>query len=134
MRWVLAALAAIGISVATIGVAVHGSNSHASSAKLTITPALAAGSVSTASTGKSALVPRMQVARGTLTPAVRDMPKKTGHWNLMFNKVGEHSRSESVKAPDRHEGSALVQRGVPKNQMPSPIVNFDGVNNVSGAS
>ena len=134
MRWVLAALAAVGISVATIGVALHGSNGQARSAKLTISSALPAGSASTASVGGSSMVPRMQIAHGTLTPAVRDMPKKTGHWNVMFKKVAEHSRTESVKAPDRHQGSALVQRGAPKNQMPSPIVNFDGVNNVSGAS
>ena len=30
---------------------------------------------------------------------------------------------------DRHQGSALVQRSAPKNQMPAPIANFEGVNN-----
>ena len=58
----------------------------------------------------------------------------SGHWNKAFNKVAEHSRSDSVRMPDKHEGSALVQHGAPRNAMPSPIVNFEGVGNVSGAS
>ena len=32
-----------------------------------------------------------------------------------------------MKLQDRHQGSALVQRSAPKNQMPSPIANFAGV-------
>ena len=32
-----------------------------------------------------------------------------------------------MQLQDRHQGSALVQRSAPKNQMPSPIANFAGV-------
>jgi len=134
MRWVLAATAAIGIAAATFGIVMHGSGSQTSAAKLTISPARPAASASTGASARSVKAPRVQVVHGTLTPAVRDMPRKTGHWNMMFKKVGEHSRSEALKAPDRHQGSALVQRRAPKNLMPSPIANFDGVNNVSGAA
>src|SRR5690349_17747843 len=129
-----AAAVAVAVVIASIGLAVASSSHSARTAKLTIRPAAPTGSVSGAALTHSQAVPRMQLAHGTLTPAVRDMPKRTGHWNLMFKKVAEHSRTESINAPDLGRGSALVQRGAPKNQMPSPIASFDGVNNVSGAS
>src|SRR5262249_55238140 len=73
-------------------------------------------------------------SHGVVTPAVRDMKPSAGHWNLMFKKVGEHSRAESLPIQNRHQGSALVQRSAPKNRMPSPIQSFEGVNNQCGCS
>ena len=62
-----------------------------------------------ASITHSQAMPRVQVAHGVLTPAVRDMPRLSGHWNKAFNKVAEHSRSDSV----RHARQARGQRARP---------------------
>ncbi|HEY7149894.1 MAG TPA: hypothetical protein VH420_10665, partial [Gaiellaceae bacterium] len=77
-------------------------------------------------------MPRVQTVRGTLTPAIRDMHPKAGHWNTMFKKLGERARGEGSSIPNKHQGSALLQRSAPKGLMPSPIANFEGVNNVDG--
>ncbi len=130
-----AAVAVAGaVAIVSIGLTVAGSSHSAPTARATIGLAGPSGAASGASITHSQAMPRVQVAHGVLTPAVRDMPRLSGHWNKAFNKVAEHSRSDSVRMPDKHEGSALVQHGAPRNAMPSPIVNFEGVGNVSGAS
>ena len=134
-RFGLAAAAVVSIAVASIGLAVAASSNHSRNTKLTIQPAMPGGSkASSVSSSHSSAVPTVQVARGTLTPAIRDMHPAPGRWNTIFNKRGERARAEGLKAADRHEGSALVQHSAPKNQMPSPIVNFLGVNNVNGVA
>ena len=137
-RFRLATAAAVAVAgavaIVSIGLAVAGSSHSAPTARATIGLAGPSGAASGASITHSQLVPRVQLAHGVLTPAVRDMPRLSGHWNKSFNKVAEHSRSDSVRMPDKHEGSALVQHGALRNAMPSPIVNFEGVGNVSGAS
>ena len=135
MRFGLAAFGAVLIGGIAVGLAVLGSTDSTKSSQLHVRRAVAAGApVSQSSSSSSSAVPAVQVAHGVLTPAVRDMKPTPGHWNMMFKKVAEHSRTESVKTQDRHQGSALVQRSAPKNAMPSPIANFAGVNNVSGGS
>ena len=53
----------------------------------------------------------------------------------MFKKVGRALTWRELSVlQDRHQGSALVQRSAPKNQMPAPIANFEGVNNSAAAS
>src|SRR4029453_3293254 len=119
-RFGLAAFGALLVAGIAVGLAVLGSTDRTQSSKLTIRRAVAAGApVSQASRSSSSAVPRIQVAHGVLTPAVRDMQPRRGHWNMMFKKVAERSRGESLNIPDRRQGSALVQHGAPKNQMPS---------------
>ena len=130
-----AAVAVAGaVAIVSIGLAVAGSSHNAPTARATIGLAGPSGGASAASITHSQAMPRVQVAHGVLTPAVRDMPRMSGHWNKAFNKVAEHSRSDGVRMPDKHEGSALVQHGAKRNAMPTPMVNFEGVGNVSGAS
>jgi len=131
-RFGLAAAAVLAVAVGSIGLALAGSGHHARTAKLTIQPAAPAGSTSGVARTHASPASRVQVTHGTLTPAVRDMRPAPGKWNLLFKKVGEHSRAESLNVPDTHQGSALVQSTAPKGQMPSPIVNFPGVTNVNG--
>ena len=60
------------------------------------------------------------------------MRPQPGKANTVFKSVVEHSRAEGLKVPDTHKGSALVQHSAPKGQMPAPMANFEGVNNVNG--
>src|SRR5262249_37263226 len=111
-----------------VGLAVFGSTGNKQSTGLHVARAVAAGApVSQKTSSSSQQVPTVQVSRGVLTPAVRDMKPARGHWNTMFNKATERSRGESTVIQDRHQGSALVQRSAPRNQMPSPMANFEGV-------
>ena len=117
-----AAVAVAGaVAIVSIGLAVAGSSHNAPTARATIGLAGPSGGASAASITHSQAMPRVQVAHGVLTPAVRDMPRMSGHWNKAFNKVAEHSRSDGVRMPDKHEGSALVQHGAKRNAMPTPI-------------
>src|SRR6476646_1292756 len=136
MRFGLAVFGAVLIGGIGVGLAVlGGSTGNTKSSQLHVRRAVAAGvPVSQTSRSSSSAVPTVQVAHGVLTPAVRSMKPAAGHWNMMFKKVGEHSRDESLKTSDRHQGSALVQRSAPKNNMPSPNANFEGVNNSCGCS
>ena len=129
MRLGLAAFGTVLLAGIAVGLAVFGSTDTTKSSQLHVRRAVAAGAPvsQSASRSTSSEVPTVQVAHGVLTPAVRNMQPRPGHWNTMFKKVAEHSRGESVKLQDRHQGSALVQRSAPKNQMPSPIANFAGV-------
>src|SRR5215216_2575675 len=133
-RFGLAVAAFVSIAVASIGLAVAASSHDARTAKLTIRPATPSGSTAGIAGTHSSAVPQVQSVRGTLTPAIRDMRPAPGRWNTIFKKRGERARAEGLQVADRHEGSALVQRSAPRNQMPSPIVNFLGVNNVNGVA
>ena len=129
MRFGLAAFGTVLVAGIAVGLAVLGSTDSTKSSQLHVgglwQPARPFRRPPPRSS--SSEVPTVQVAHGVLTPAVRTMKPAPGHWNTMFNKVAEHSRGESVQLQDRHQGSALVQRSAPKNQMPSPIANFAGV-------
>src|SRR5262245_22936490 len=136
MRIGLAAFGAVLIGGISVGLAVFGSADNMKSSPSHVRRAVAAGVPVSQTTSRSSSykVPAVQVSHGVVTPAVRDMKPTSGRWNVMFKKVGEHSRAESSTIQDRHQGSALVQRSAPKHQMPSPLQNLEGVNNTCNCS
>ncbi len=133
MRFGLAAAGVVLLASVSVGLAVLGSTKSSQTSQLRIRRAAAAGvPVSRASHLKSSPATSVQIARPTITPALRDMRPKAGKWNVVFNKASERSRAEHVNVPNTHQGSALLQRSAPKGLMPSPIANFPGVTNVNG--
>ena len=118
-----------------VGLGLTNSAAKGPSAKrVSIASRLAAGtraSADASSTLKASPATRSVLIHPVVTPPMRSMApaaaSKKG-WILRpeVNRAGE-------AVPGAHSGSALVQRSAPHGQMPSPIVNFEGVNNRNGA-
>ena len=97
MRFGLAAFGTVLVAGIAVGLAVLGSTDNTKSSQLHARRAVAAGAPVSQATSRSSSseVPTVQVAHGVLTPAVRTMQPKPGHWNMMFKKVAEHSRARA---------------------------------------
>ena len=130
---VLAAGTVFGVAVASIAFASSGSNTRPGATR-PFSPAVPAGAATSGSgVGTQASSPptRSVLIRPVITPPMRRLApaqaSKKG-WVLRpeVNRAGE-------AVPGPYGGSALVQRTAPRGQMPSPIVNFEGVNNRNGA-
>ena len=129
MRFGLAVFGAVLIGGISVGLGVlGGSNDSTKSSQLHVRRAVAAGTpVSQSTRAPVRRVPAVQVALAGLTPAGPRHEARRQARNTHVQQGGGVTRRERSGLRTDIQGSALSPAQRPKDQMPAPIQNFDGV-------